>query len=313
MRKFAISFFTFVTVMLLALSACGTGNADDAPAPTPEATPVLTPVPTPTPPLQDYMLVGTWAWTETGAYLYNFYADGEGTRGFAPVPESFRWHTEDGNHLIINTAAEEESWTYIITGDILTMISRQNPDMEYNYIRMSEGVVAESGPIRGGWDGGVYTSEYLGFSFTLPQGWRAHSEADIAAVMGMTEGMLGGQGAYIPPNADIFIDMTASSPATGANVQIMFERLPFDMTEQEYIAFSSESIEFYGGRVVDISGPTPIGSYDWYSFSSELDFGIIIYGRQFVNIQDGFIRSIIISYLEGSETAEDILSMFEGL
>ena len=312
MRKFAILLLIFASVIILALSACGTGDADNnyTPEPTPEIT---TPTPEPTPLLQGRDIVGTWACMEAGARLYNFYADGEGTRGFNPVQEPFQWRTEGDNHLIITTSAEEESWTYILSGNMLTIVNRQNPGMEYSYLRVPEGTVAESRPIRGGWDENVYTSEYLGFSFTLPQGWRAHSEADIAAVIGMAEGTLGGQGTYIPANVDIFVDMAANNPATGANIQISFDKLDSPMTEQEYIALSSESIEFYGGSVTGASGTVRIGNYDWHYFSSELDFGVMIYARQFVNIRDGFVRSIIIGYIEGSETAEDILPMFEDL
>ncbi|MCL2588921.1 MAG: DUF4352 domain-containing protein, partial [Oscillospiraceae bacterium] len=66
------------------------------------------------------VLFGTWAWDVDGGYTYVFNADGTGTRGFAGDLETFEWHTA-GDHLMIGN----ESWTFTIEGDTLTIDSRQ--------------------------------------------------------------------------------------------------------------------------------------------------------------------------------------------
>lgn len=329
MRRFVMPFMAIMLVAMLALSACGGfgGSADGPPAtPTPEAAAEATPTPTPTPeptpePVQESEgIVGVWAWDALNMWQYDFNADGTGIRGVG-AEETFTWRTE-GDNLLIETDLMEESWTFVIEGDMMTLTSRQAAGMEYSYIRVTNGnvanvpgaVLAEGGPVRGGWSGDVYTSEYLSLSFTLPAGWHAHSDAEIAAAMGMAANLLGDAGAYLPADLDVFTDMTASNPATGANVQILFERLPFAVSIDEYIEISQEGIEFIGGVFEAIPGTTRIGNYDWRTFATELDFGgFIVYGRQFVDIQDGYVRSIIISYMEGTETPEEILPMFEGI
>ena len=315
------SLLALALMLLFALSSCGARDDTYAVLPL-ESPPEATHTPEPTPeaahvPVQENVLIGTWAWDALNKWQYNFHADGEGTRGIAADMETFRWRTH-GDNLFIETDGMEESWIYVLDGDVLTIAAGQIDGIEYSYIRVVDGVVVSIPNIqtadesmRGIWDGDVYTSEYLGLSFTLADGWNVHNEAEIADVLDIAEGIISDAGAYIPANADVFTDMTVSNAVTGANVQILFERLPFYVTEQEYIEMAAKRIELIGGLANANSGTNRIGSYDWYSLDTEMDFGIIVYGRQFITIQDGFVRSIIISYVDGSETPEDILLMFD--
>jgi len=84
----------------------------------------------------DPLLMGLWIWDESSAYELYFGADGRGERGFTDfgIMEEFNWGTEDGNHLVIETDLAVESWTFTITGDILTIESRQLPGIAYSYI-----------------------------------------------------------------------------------------------------------------------------------------------------------------------------------
>ena len=79
-------------------------------------------------------LVGTWAWDLNSGFVYNFKADGTGTRGFPWEIESFIWESSD-NHLVIRLLLEDESWTFIIDNDVLTIDSRQFPGLVWRYVR----------------------------------------------------------------------------------------------------------------------------------------------------------------------------------
>jgi len=178
-------------------------------------------------------------------------------------------------------------------------------------------------PARGVWEGDVYTNETLGLRFTPPDDWFVATDAEIAELMGFGVDMLaGGSDAFLADILDaadltIFHEMMAASP-TGSNVQIMFERLVFPqtrLTEAQYLESVEGDLAWAGIRVdVSSPGPTRIGGYDWYSYGTAIDMlGGTVYGRQFFTIREGFIRLIIFTYFEGSESLEEMLAMFGGL
>ena len=80
-------------------------------------------------------LLGTWIWDGNDNWIYAFHADGTGTRGENEA-DHFEWWTEGGDHLIIATRLMEESWTFTIEGDILTLDSRQT-NLTWRYTRGS--------------------------------------------------------------------------------------------------------------------------------------------------------------------------------
>ena len=176
---------------------------------------------------------------------------------------------------------------------------------------------------RGAWDDNVYTNYYLGLRFVKPAGWVAATEAEIAEMMGLGADMLSAVGGDIPAEfwdaAGLLLahDMMAINPFSGANVQIIYERLVFPNTRisaAQYIETATEQLEAMGAEITKFPGTTRIGSYDWHSLRTEIDMGFVIgYSRQFVNVLDGFARMIIVTYFDTSEQADDIMAMFIGL
>ena len=273
-----------------------------------------------------HQLLGTWVWDGLDTWRYTFYADGTGIRGDPAYLLEFSWRAH-GDHLVIDTDIMQESWTFVIDGDGLTLTSRQVADMEFSYIRVAtpgaenndnaQPQQAGIPPMRGAWSGNIYTNHYLGLRFRLPAGWVAHTDAEIADVMDFAVGYVIDQGLDVSEESNIFAEMMASNPATGANVQILFERLHVSatITIDEFIQNMIEGMELIGGSVyLDFPGTTRIGAYDWYSYGTMLDFGTITtHGRQFIVIQGGYIKHIVITYAPTTETPEDILQMFRSI
>ena len=82
-----------------------------------------------------HALVGIWNWDNDPAWQYFFHPDGEGTRGGAGAPIAhFDWHTQ-GDVLYITTERMEERWRFAISGNQLTLINAQDPNMIFVYIR----------------------------------------------------------------------------------------------------------------------------------------------------------------------------------
>ena len=181
----------------------------------------------------------------------------------------------------------------------------------------------ETGTVtRGVWDGNVFTSEFLGLTFTMPDGWVASTDAEIAALMGLAPGVLEAAGGDIPEDlwdtVESVHDMMAMNPLTGVSVQILFDRLEYPYTAMstaefvaEYLELMEEIMEMMGMEFEVLPGTTRIGNSDWHSFASTMEmFGMTITSRSFFSVHEGFSRTISITYSEGSESPEEILAMF---
>ena len=83
------------------------------------------------------------------------------------------------------------------------------------------------GVCRGVIEDGVYTSSFLGLSFTLPDGWDFADEETIAMMMGVGVELIAENG-WIDldtANIDALYDMVAYNAATDSNAMIMIESL----------------------------------------------------------------------------------------
>ena len=179
---------------------------------------------------------------------------------------------------------------------------------------------AGQGPVRGVWDDNVFTSDYLGFTFNMPASWVVATDAELQGIMELGAAVIG-EGAGITEDMwdaiglTVFTDFMASNPLTGANVSLLYERLVFPatrMTAEDYIQVASEQMAELGWPLTIIPGTTRIGNYDWHSYSIVIDLmGIRMYNRTFLNIHDGFVRMIQITYSSMSESWEEILNMFD--
>ncbi|MCL2563643.1 MAG: hypothetical protein FWE08_06370 [Oscillospiraceae bacterium] len=205
-----------------------------------------------------------------------------------------------------------------------TPMPQETVEPEETSVPTSEANVQRDGfPQRGSWDGDVFTSEYLGLQFTMPSGWVAVTDEELADAMGIGFEFMERETDY-HDLMELFgllavIEMGAACMFTGGNINITFERLTFPqnrLTAEEYIALSSETVaEMMGSEITYIfPDATRIGAYDWYSYSYVMDmFGMDVFGRQFVSIENGFARIITITSFDGIESVDDVLAMFDAL
>ena len=172
---------------------------------------------------------------------------------------------------------------------------------------------------RGTWSGNVYTSNQLGLSFTKPDGWIIATDEEMAEIMGLGMDMIGGE--FTPEMLEMaglttIHDLVVSNPDTGAMVQIIAERLVFPnnrMSAPDYIDVVAEMLMETMGWEVNTDFPNMrLGTYTWYVYgtAAEIMPGFNIYGRYLVDVRDGFALTIQIVYSEVSESAEEIIAMF---
>jgi len=117
-------------------------------------------------------------------------------------------------------------------------------------------------PMRGVWSNNVYSNPYLGFNLTIPDSWVVATDAEIAERMGVGEDFFKSLDSN---NLDDSVwdvlgettihDTMVQSKFTGANIQIIFERLSFPhnrITATEYIHIAAPLLESMG-FTIDLS------------------------------------------------------------
>jgi len=177
-------------------------------------------------------------------------------------------------------------------------------------------------PIRGSWYGNVFTSEYLGFKFTLPDSWETFAGSEIAEFPGADMDSLDGD-IDLAERMELaglryFFDMVAVSPSSNGQVLILFENIPstIQISVYEYMEIVAEITRQMGAEVTMFSSAiTRIGAYDWYSYESTIVdiLGISSYMNHFHILKDDFAITISIGYDAESESLEEILAMFSPL
>ncbi|MCL2235015.1 MAG: hypothetical protein FWB98_01065 [Defluviitaleaceae bacterium] len=167
----------------------------------------------------------------------------------------------------------------------------------------------QEGDIRGSWAGNVYTNPYLGITFTAPAGWEITTNDDLAEIFGLATDVLGLDALQ---TMGMFADMMAIDPETGNNVQVLFESLwGQNITEPEYIDMMVSAFEDFGGEVDVIPGTISLGNRNWYSYSTLLNMGAPVHGRQLLSISNDVAIMVIITYSDGA--VNEILDMFGSL
>jgi len=181
-------------------------------------------------------------------------------------------------------------------------------------------------PTRGVWSDYIYTNEYLGIRFVMPGDWTRRSDEqhrrrlmprlpknsmpeageELRLRLWSSPGTLNSGFEFVDMTAEVFPEVM---------IQIIFQRFPNNYTAIDFIEARSESLRRQGFDVnLDFSEKTTIGRYEWYSFEAISNDGDNrIYLRSFINVQNGFVRIIGITYRDYFGGFDEVLSMFIGL
>jgi len=89
------------------------------------------------------MIYGSWLWDGGYIWIYNFERrEGAGTRGTPGNFESFIWHRNEHNQLVIDRGYETprgelrfETWTYTVTPNILILESVDDAGRTHTFLR----------------------------------------------------------------------------------------------------------------------------------------------------------------------------------
>jgi len=78
-------------------------------------------------------LVGVWVWDVDPSYMYFFFYDGSGVRGFEGDEILIFWNVVDST-LMMDVGIMTELWTFEIVDGVLTLMSLQVEDLTFSYI-----------------------------------------------------------------------------------------------------------------------------------------------------------------------------------
>lgn len=106
----------------------------------------------------------------------------------------------------------------------------------------SETAESSTGLTRGTWKDGVYTNEFTGLRYVLPEGWVVATDEQLASMMGIGAEAFGDKQKWAAETAEktTIYDTMVQDPATQNNISILYENLAISgntkISEEDYFA-----------------------------------------------------------------------------
>ncbi len=168
----------------------------------------------------------------------------------------------------------------------------------------------------GEWNGNVYSNDFLGISYELPDGWIKYSDEEIAAVMNLSLEMLNDNQKALADLAKLTVvfHMIVKNPETGDNISVLTEKVHLDVTSIYYLenlkaqlsaltainyTIGELSKETIGGREYDVLTATASVS----DKTLTLKYYCCKLGKYFL--------SIVASSMNGEKAAGNLIKAFE--
>lgn len=168
----------------------------------------------------------------------------------------------------------------------------------------------------GKWEDNVYTNDFLGLKFNLPEGWKAASDEEIAEMMNVGKELLNDdQKALVElsEKSGVYY-MSVNDPSTGNNVIVLTEKTAVDVNTDYYInqlktqLTSVNSIKYTIGET---SKATVAGrEYDTLTATASM-YGYTTTQRYYVYKLDRYFVGIIVTSNTGESSIDEIMNNFE--
>ena len=164
--------------------------------------------------------------------------------------------------------------------------------------------------------GGTYTNDFLGLSWTLPEGWEFYSDAEILALNNIAEGYLDEDVAKQLEKASLIYDMYAQNSSEGSTVNVVIEKLrttkidiktslesQIDMIKSSYanMGYTDVSVEY---EKVTVDGQ----EFDGLRMTAKIQ-GFDFYAQIFAFKKDNYMANVTLCTLY-TDTTGDLLDLF---
>ncbi|MBO4732183.1 MAG: hypothetical protein J5597_05190 [Spirochaetaceae bacterium] len=169
----------------------------------------------------------------------------------------------------------------------------------------------------GEWKDDVYTNNFLGIKFRLPDGWKKSDDETIAQIMNLGAELLNDNQKKLVEIAKLnsVYYLLANNPATGDTIIVMTEKSLLDYTTEYYLNAiknglqSVESIEY---EIGDASKEKVAGrEYQTLTAKAKSLDGFYVTQRYYVYKIDKYFLGIIVTSTTGKDTISEMMKAFE--
>ncbi len=168
----------------------------------------------------------------------------------------------------------------------------------------------------GKWENNVYTNDFLGLKFNLPEGWSYSSDEEIAEMMDLGTDLLNDEqkmAAEVSKLTSAYY-MVANDPNTGNNVVLLSEKPLIDLTVDSYLSqlknqlTSVDSIKYEMGE----EGKETIANKEFTTLTSTATMNnVTMIQKYYVYKLDKYFVSIIATSTTKDAGINEIIRSFE--
>lgn len=176
----------------------------------------------------------------------------------------------------------------------------------------------QAGMERGVWNGKTYESAFFDIKFTMPEGWSASTDAEIAELIGTVSEILTDEQTWMLEAAKrtTIYDMYAKDPQTGSSVLVLYEKLApasdgteateeelLDQVKQQLSSVEGKKYTFEDTTNTEINGKTYL-SVKCYEENSDITH------FYYIRRQSEYMVGIVLSLFDDT-SADTILAQFK--
>lgn len=168
----------------------------------------------------------------------------------------------------------------------------------------------------GSWSDNVYSNDFLGLKFKLPNGWKYSSDEEIAEMMNLGTELLNDEqkaAAEISKLNNAYY-MVANDPNTGDNISIISEKPAMEVTTEFYInqlKTQLQNVNTINYEIGETSKETVAGKEcDTLTVDASMS-GVKMTQRYYIYKVDKYVICIISTSTSGEQKINDIMKNFE--
>ena len=167
----------------------------------------------------------------------------------------------------------------------------------------------------GSWNGNVYTNDFLGLKFTLPEGWTRYSDEQIAAAMNLSNEKLNDQKSLVElAKLTVVNYMFVNNPTTGETIVVTTEKAHLDVTTEFYLDNIKTQLEALTSVSYKVSGITKetIADREYHVLTAALtSSGKTVIQKYYCCRLDKHFLSIMVVSPKGKKAAGELIKAFE--
>ncbi|MBP5329538.1 MAG: hypothetical protein J6Y75_06530 [Spirochaetaceae bacterium] len=168
----------------------------------------------------------------------------------------------------------------------------------------------------GEWNDNIYTNDFLGIKFQLPEDWKRFSDEDLAQVMNLGTELLNDDQKKLAELSKInsVSYMGANNPATGDSIMVSSVKSIFDLTAEYFmngVKTQLQALESIDYEVSEISKEELAGR-EYYVLTAKSEIsGINLIQKFYVYKIDKYFLEIVATTLRGEDAITEMMNAFE--